>query len=248
MRWKELVIGLSTLLVTSPLLATTYFGGFEDSAGSSSDYDFNDLVYSVSGSNLTLHTATGSWFNQSAAGVLNTNSFQSGTMGTPFWNNTSQDGSGGYNVGWCIWGGGACNGGVGLSPGAQYLATSTGGSVNDVYFSTNGSVTEQVTLAVALKQSALGWELTSGVGGVHLFSTGVEGPLTFTPGGDFILVGQTFAGVTYDSNVAASDGFSHFAFFTPSVSNAAPEPSTIGLLGLTLLGFGLTLRKRIARA
>lgn len=248
MRWKEWVLGLSTLLVASPLLATTYFGGFEDAAGSGSDYDFNDLVYTLSGSSLTLHTGTGSWLNQSSAGTLNTNSFQAGPLGTPFWNNNSQDGSGGYNIGWCMWGGGACNGGVGLAPGSQYLATANGGSVNDVYFSSNGSVTEQVNFAVALiKQSALGWELTSGVGGVHLFSIGVQGPVTFTPGGDFFLVVQSFSGTTYDSNAAASDGFSHFAFFT-TPTTATPEPSTIGLLGFALVGLSVIVRKKISQS
>ena len=119
-------------------------GAFEDNIGPTADYDYQDLVYTLSGPGLTLNTATGQWFNQSSAGTLNTNSFNPGPLGTPFWNNSSSDGAGGYNIGWCIWGGGACNNGVGRSPGAQYLATSTGGSVNDVYFSATGSVTEQV--------------------------------------------------------------------------------------------------------
>src|ERR1700710_30520 len=61
MRWKEWVLGLSTLLVASPLFATTYFGGFEDTSGPLSDYDYNDLVFSISGTGLKLHTGTGYW-------------------------------------------------------------------------------------------------------------------------------------------------------------------------------------------
>src|SRR6478752_5871652 len=64
-----------------------------------------------------------------------------GLAGTPFWNNTSLDGAGGKNVGFAIYGGGAINGGTALAPGYQYLATATGGSVNDVYFSVTGDVT-----------------------------------------------------------------------------------------------------------
>jgi hypothetical protein len=229
------------LLAATPLFATTYYGGFEDNSGSMSDYDFNDLAYSISGSSLTLHTATGMWFNPASAGTLNTQSFQMGVAGTqtPFWNNTSQDGSGGYNIGWCIWGGGVCNGGVGLSPGAQYLATSSGGSVNDVYFSTNGAVTEQVSLAIALNTSTLGWELTTGVGGIHYFASGAQGPVTFNPTGDFVLVGDGAGLSTFTSNTAAADGDSHFAFFVDT-----PEPSTVSLLSFSLLAIGVAFKKR----
>lgn len=236
---SKLTFGVIALLAASPLFATTYFGGFEDNSGALADYDFNDLAYSISGSSLSLHTATGMWFNPASAGALNTQSFQMGVSGTPFWNNTSQDGSGGFNVGWCIWGGGACNAGAGLAPGAQYLATSSGGSVNDVYFSTNGSVDEQVSLAIALNTSTLGWELTSGVGGIHYFGSGVQGPVTFNPTGDFVLVGNGAGVNTFTSNAAAADGDSHFAFFV-----ATPEPSTVSLLGLSLLGMAAAFRTK----
>jgi hypothetical protein len=50
------------------------------------------LVFTISSSSLTLHAATGVWFNKSTAGLA----------GTPFWNNSPLDGAGGNNVGWCI--------------------------------------------------------------------------------------------------------------------------------------------------
>jgi hypothetical protein len=240
MNW--LMIGTAFLAV-SPIFATTYSGGFEDTVNG--DYDYNDLVFSLSGSNLTLDTKTGVWYNKSAAGSLNKNNGASGSSALntkPFWNNSSSDGSGGYNIGWCIYGGGACNGGKGVAPSDQYLATAAGHSVNDVYFSVNGNVSEQVTLSITADSDALGWELV-GSNQIHLFSTGVESQ-SFDPGGNFILVGQVGQGwgsTDFFSDSAASDGASHFAFF----GNAVPEPSSIGLLGVALLGAGLALRKRL---
>ncbi len=241
---KWVLLG-AALLVTSPIFATpttttTYWGGFEDTIGSTGDYDYNDLVFSISGTSLTLNTATGVWFNKASAGVLNTGAGGSGLAGTPFWNNKSYDGAGGNNLGWCIYGGGACNHGTGLAPSDQYLATAAGKSVNDVSFSVSGNVSEQVTLAITADTDALGWELKSG-GPIHLFATGVQGPVTFTPGGDFVLVAEVNGGSTFTSNSAASDGVSHFGFF----GDPAPEPSTVGLVGVALIGVGWAFRKRL---
>ncbi len=238
MRLINLALLGTALLVTSPIYATTYWGGFEDSVGSRADYDYNDLVFSISGSNLTLNTTTGVWFNKAHAGVLNTSNGAHGLAGTPFWNNSSLDGSGGRNVGSCIWGGGACNGGFGLAPADNYLATATGKSVNDVSFSVSGNVTEQVSLSIAADTDVLGWERKSG-GPIHYFTSGVQGPVSFTPGGDFVLVADVNEWETFTSNTVADDGVSHFAFF------AAPEPSTIGLLGMALIGGGWAFRKRV---
>ena len=67
-RW--ILVGAAAALLTSPAFATTYCGGFEDTSGSGADYDYNDLIFSITGTNLTLHTATGVWFNRASAGVL----------------------------------------------------------------------------------------------------------------------------------------------------------------------------------
>lgn len=238
---KWILVGAAAALLTTPAFATTYWGGFEDTSGSGADYDYNDLIFSITGDSLLLHTTTGVWFNRASAGVLNMGAGANGLAGTPFWNNTSLDGPGGKNVGFAIYGGGALNGGVGLAPGDQYLATATGTSVNDVYFSVNGDVSEQVAISVTAATDALGWQLRSG-GAIHLFAPGVQGPVTFTPGGDFVLIGNVASpATTFASNAAAADGVSHFAFFGPSV----PEPSSIGLLGFALLSGGLAFRKRL---
>jgi hypothetical protein len=239
---KWILVGAAAALLTSPAFATTYYGGFEDTSGSGADYDYNDLIFSITGTNLTLHTATGVWFNRASAGVLNTGSGAAGLAGTPFWNNSSLDGPGGMNVGFAIYGGGAINGGAGLAPGYQYLATATGASINDVFFSVSGDVSEQVPISITAATDSLGWQLVSG-GAIHLFSPGVQGPVTFTPGGDFVLIGNVASPATsFASNTAAADGVSHFAFFGPA---AVPEPSSIGLLGFALLSGGLAFRKRL---
>lgn len=239
---KWILVGAAAALLTSPAFATTYWGGFEDTSGSGADYDYNDLIFNITGTNLTLHTATGVWFNQSSAGVLNTAAGANGLAGTPFWNNSSLDGAGGMSLGSAIYGGGAINGGNALAPGDQYLATGTGASVNDVFFSVSGDVSEQVALSVTAATDTLGWQLASG-GTVHLFGPGLQ-TATFTPGGDFVLIGNVGGATNFASNTAAADGVSHFAFFGPAV----PEPSSIGLLGFALLGGGLAFRKRLKRS
>jgi hypothetical protein len=245
MRFNTINLVITALLLVTPSFATTYWGGFEDTVGSGADYDYNDMVFSISGDGLTLNTATGVWFNKSSAGALNTGFGAHGLAGTPFWNNTSLDSSGGDSVGFCIYGGGVCNGGVALAAGDQYLATATGNSVNDVYFSVDGNVTEQVTLSISADTNTLGWRLKSG-GPINPFTSGVQGPVSFTPGGDFILVGLVGGGPTFTSNSAANDGVSHFAFFGPSA--ATPEPASIALLGFALLGGGLVFRKKVSQS
>jgi len=241
MRLHKWLFWGTAILLASPAFATTYWAGFEDTIGSGSDYDYNDLVFTLSASTLTLNTPTGVWFDKASAGTLNVAAGANGLSGTPFWNHSSLDGAGGNNLGWCIYGGGACNGGVGLAPGDQYLATAAGGSVNNVSFSVNGAVTEQVTLAITSATDTLGWQLTSG-GAVHLFGSGVQGPVSFTPGGDFVLIATVNGGSPFSSNAAASDGVSHFAFFAPPT--VVPEPSSVGLFGFALIVGGFALRKR----
>lgn len=245
------LIGASLLLAATPSWSATIYGGFEDTVGG--DYDYNDLVFSLSGTALTMIAPGASLY---AKPTLNGGTNMVGAHnGVPFWNNQSADGAS-DNVGYCIYGGGTCNGGTGLDPSADYLAassngsTSTTGSANNVTFSVDGGVSTNVSITITSDHDVLGWYSTSSPGTIHwLDNTGpVTGTFTFAPGGTFGLVGNNddaMGGNTYYSQTAdgnASDTVSHFAFFENA---STPEPSTFLLLGAGFLALG-GIRRRPA--
>src|ERR1700722_17928395 len=122
---KKQILGLFLglfVIALIPAHADTYYGGFEDTVGG--DYDYNDLVFSLSGAGLTLNSS-GTWYGESTATL--------GTSGTPFWNHASGDGPN-DNIGYCMYGGGNCNGGTALDAGGYFLARSTKGAVKNRTF------------------------------------------------------------------------------------------------------------------
>lgn len=224
---KKWTLIAAALLLTTPTWASTYFGGFEDTTGRSSDYDYNDLVFSISGQNLSL-ISNGTWYTKPTLG----------TNGTPFWNRSSFDGSK-MNVGYCIYGGGNC--GAGLDPSALYLASANKQSVGNVSFSVDGSVAGEIDIKYAADHNTLGWYSLAHPSSIHWLTGGVGNNFSFTPTGDFGLVATNGLGQDFYSDCGADGSTSQFAFFAE-----APEPGQIGLLAVGLLGLSLFLKKRAA--
>lgn len=230
---KKWIVAVAAIALAVPTWANTYFGGFDDTIGTpqvTSDYDYNDLVFSISGQNLNL-ISNGTWYTKPNLG----------TSGTPFWNNHSFDGAN-MNIGYCIYGGGNC--GAGLDPSALYLASHSQQSVDDVYFSVSGPLTGEIDIKYAGDHNSLGWYSVSSPNTIHWLSPsdGVGDVFSFTPNGDFGLVATNGLGQDFYSQdcYGAQDDQSHFAFFATD----APEPGQVGLLAIGLLGVSLFLKKR----
>ena len=243
MNLRRLSLIGAALVMSVPTFASTYYGGFEDAKGG--DYDYNDIVFTLSGTGLTLNSSDGHWYNKPTLGA----------SGVPFWNNSSYD-NGNKNIGFCVYGGGNC--GTGLSSTAQYLAannTSHTGSANNVTFSVgaNQKVSANVVMEITAYTDTLGYYNTSDPSKIYWLNTvGQTGIFQFTPTGTFGIAAnngvrgpnQTFYS---QSNLdCINDNVSHFAFFGDAT--AAPEPGAMGLMAGGLMTVAALFRRRKVKA
>ncbi|MEQ1884034.1 MAG: PEP-CTERM sorting domain-containing protein [Bryobacteraceae bacterium] len=234
--------------------ADSFYVGVEDintPCGSNSDCDYNDVIFSLAGAGLSLHS-----------GGMLFDPFQPDNSGSPFWNNLSND-SAHANFGNCLYSSGANNtcgpndsSASPIAPNAKYLASAGKGSV-DFYFSTDGQVTVTFLASIAAipDRNLLYWcpagTSVSGGPGSTCQKIGINGSnatATFTPGGAFDLVlyrSSSAGGLVgpYDSETGvggvANSSTNHFAVaFTP-----VPEPATLGMAGAALAILGLWRRR-----
>lgn len=260
MKLSKLVLVGASLLIAAPSWADmkTIYVGFEDTNGG--DYDYNDLIFAITGNNLTVNSP-GTW--QFAPTVNDTPG--------PFWDNLSANGAG-KNVGFCVFGGGSCNSG-GVIPALsfpEYLAMSDGSAANSVTFTVIGSPGDQDDLhtgvQVTLGPSAARFGWYQGVAGILLAnSLASAGGGTFefiiapyTPFGVWGCVnGSTnpCAGNSFGSQTGiAGDGTvggSHLAFFREGSERITithvPEPASVLLFGPVGLLTAFALRRRFAK-
>jgi uncharacterized membrane protein YgdD (TMEM256/DUF423 family) len=124
------------------------------------------------------------------------------------------------------------------------LKTDGKSSVNDVSFisATAAGAGGQILVTITSDTDTLGWRSVDDPSST--FHALTLGTTAITPDASgFVLVAQAMipGGVTttFASNVAASDGESHLAFFA-----ATPKPGTMTLLGLGLVTIGFWRSRR----
>jgi hypothetical protein len=228
---RHMVLCVPAVLLTAatiPAHATSfssnaYYVGVEDHTGQSSDSDYNDYVFTLSGLGLKLNSN----------GTLS-NPVTPNNNGNPFWDNLSGDGAA-KNFGNCLYttATNACTGSAPLNPSAQYL--SNGGSFVGFDFSgAAGSVSLTIDAAIHSDSDTLYW-CTSAANCHAISSSG-----NFTPGSGtfyFELIDTTGNNHTFTSN---NSNFA--AALNPT--QATPEPLSLALTGSGLMGLFFLRRRK----
>lgn len=244
-RFRIFTLAAALVVAAGLSSAATIIGSIEDTPGSSGyekNGDFNDMVFELTGSG-TISNPGGMW-GPLMTSVVNEN-------GTVFWDNKSSDGPD-KNIGFLLLNDPSFSN-------LDYLATPSGGSVNDVTFSSTGTVTFTFLGGItSVTQDTVGWYSLSNPGVLHQLAVETEPggtTVTFNPDGAFGLyatngsLGQVYNSIAAD-NIGESGTQQHFAFFLEPAPPSVPEPSSAALaaIGMTLLGLGtMVRRKRQAR-
>jgi len=252
---RQILISIACAAVSLPVGAAsfvpyvsasnTYYVGMEDNGiggpmSATSDYDYNDLIFSLTGSSgVTLEG------DSTSALFAPVNPTTPTSTPPAFWNNTSYDGPG-VNFGQCLYNNPtACNGP--FAPTASYLAETTTQASSNFYFSGGGTVTLDILNSfngTPADYTAMEWcvQGTTTCTPIVFSMTANGGVATFTPGGNFDLAMNFSPSQFYDTETTVAgvtdSGFDHFA-----VAVGTPEPGTLAVVGTFLVGLGV-LRRR----
>jgi len=230
-----LAVLLMALLVV-PVSAGTIWIGIEDQKLPGGDKDYNDMVFRLTGNNLSA-TGSGSW-KQMVVPDMN---------GTPFWDNGSTDGSGGYNVGYFMTGTGVFGSNLNSPKFAvadlQYWGVGSSADNSFMLFSTGSdSATMLLEVAAWAGQNQLYWFNQATPSTLNLLFAGsaTAGAMAnFAPNGNFGLLLNSPGGIYRTT----SDG-AQFAMFQQT---PIPEPASFALFWLGLSGLALVHRRRSSR-
>ena len=226
-----LMIVLLVLLVALPISAGTIWVGIEDQKLPGGDKDYNDMVFRLTGNNLSV-VGSGSWQNM----VIPNQD------GTPYWDNGSTDGAGGYNIGYFMTGTGV----FGSNPNSPDISVSQlqywgiGASADNSFmlFSTGSdSYSMLLEMAAWAGQNSLYWFNQSTPSTLNLLFAGsatAGAVASFVPNGNF---GLLFNGPGGAYRTTSNGG--QFAMFSQ-----VPEPSTYATMGGALLGLAFVIAKQ----
>jgi hypothetical protein len=243
----------------------TFVAGVENTYPNTSEENigaFSDIIFSLTGSGLTLDTSDGQW-NAFSAGIVNQTG--NGTpAGNPFFDNKSLNGTD-ENIGFCLTtsncGSSTETAGASLN---EYLSDTGNTAIPapDFYFTGSGTVTfsllaslggsnnstESVGIYDTTGSNTVTWVILDDVlqdgGVVSVPESGTFG-LIFKVGTDTYFYSQNSL-YGFDNGTRDLPADSRYALF--SEAEGVPEPATMALFGIGALALGMVGRLRRRRS